>query len=117
MNEKTALYGWGEKILRIDLTSANISTEALDPEVAKKYIGGRGLGIHYLAGEVDPNCDPLAPENKVIMTVGPLTGTAAPTGARYMVTKVPFNRSDHVFELRWPFSCGAEKNRARSHYL
>jgi aldehyde:ferredoxin oxidoreductase len=86
MNERTTLYGWGEKILRVDLTGGNIRTEALDPEVAKKYIGGRGLGIYYLSKEVDPTCDPLAPENKVIMTVGPLTGTAAPTGARYMVT-------------------------------
>ena len=86
MNENTALYGWGGKILRVDLTGGNISTEALDPEVARKYIGGRGLGIYYLAKEVDPACEPLASENKVIMTVGPLTGTAAPTGARYMVT-------------------------------
>jgi aldehyde:ferredoxin oxidoreductase len=86
MNESTAVHGWCGKILRIDLTGGNIRTEALDPEVAKKYIGGRGLGIYYLAKEVDPTCDPLAPENKVLMTTGPLTGTAAPTGARYMVT-------------------------------
>ena len=80
MNASKALYGWGEKILRVDLTGGNIRTEALDPGVARKYIGGRGLGIYYLAKEVDPACDPLAPDNKVIMTVGPLTGTAAPTG-------------------------------------
>jgi aldehyde:ferredoxin oxidoreductase len=86
MNDRTAIYGWGEKILRVDLSAGNISTERLDAEVAKNYIGGRGLGIYYLADEVDPACEPLAPDNKVIMTVGPLTGTAAPTGARYMIT-------------------------------
>jgi aldehyde:ferredoxin oxidoreductase len=86
MNAGTVIHGWCGKILRIDLTTGRIRTEALDPAVARKYVGGRGLGIYYLAGEVDPACDPLAPENKLIMTVGPLTGTAAPTGARYMVT-------------------------------
>ncbi|EQD78698.1 tungsten-containing aldehyde ferredoxin oxidoreductase, partial [mine drainage metagenome] len=34
--------------------------------------------------------DPLSPENELIMAPGPLTGTSAPTAARYMaVTKSP----------------------------
>jgi aldehyde:ferredoxin oxidoreductase len=58
--------------------------------VAKDYIGGRGIGIYYLSREVDPACDPLSPENVLVMAAGPLTGTGAPTGARYMVmTKSP----------------------------
>jgi len=72
--------------LRVDLTGGQIRTEKLDPGVAKTYVGGRGLGIYYLSKEVDPGCDPISPANKVIMSTGPLTGTAAPTGARYMVT-------------------------------
>jgi aldehyde:ferredoxin oxidoreductase len=58
--------------------------------VAKAYIGGRGLGIYYLNKLVDPKCDPLSPDNALVMATGPLTGTGAPTGARYMVmTKSP----------------------------
>jgi aldehyde:ferredoxin oxidoreductase len=60
--------------------------EDLNPKVARNYIGGRGIGIYYLLKEVDPIVDPLAPQNKLIMATGPLTGTKAPTGARYMVT-------------------------------
>jgi aldehyde:ferredoxin oxidoreductase len=78
------------KILRVDLTSGVCKEEQLDPAVAKDYIGGRGLGIYLLHREGNPKGDPLAPENPMIMATGPLTGTGAPTGARYMVmTKSP----------------------------
>lgn len=84
------MYGWRGKILFVDLTEGKLREEKLDPCVAKEYIGGRGLGIFYLNQNVDPNCDPFSPENLLIMATGPLTGTGAPTGARYMVmTKSP----------------------------
>jgi len=80
------MYGWCGKALRVDLSLGKITSEPLDPNVARDYIGGRGFGIYYLSKEVDPTCDPLGPKNKIIMAAGPLTGTAAPTGARYVVT-------------------------------
>ncbi|WP_300460206.1 aldehyde ferredoxin oxidoreductase family protein [Desulfobacula sp.] len=84
------MYGWMGKILRVDLTTGACIECALDPSVAKDYIGGRGLGIHLLNQEMDPNGDAFSPENPMIMATGPLTGTGAPTGARYMVmTKSP----------------------------
>jgi len=82
--------GYMGKILRVNLSAVDIRLEPLDPDRAKAFIGGRGLGISYLLDETDPLCDPLGPENKLIMMTGPLTGTRAPTGARYMVmTKSP----------------------------
>jgi aldehyde:ferredoxin oxidoreductase len=84
------MKGWTGKILRVDLTSGEIADEALDPRVARDYIGGRGLGIHYLNAEMDPTVDALSPENMMCMFTGPLTGTRAATGARYMImTKSP----------------------------
>ena len=80
------MHGWCGKILRVDLSLGKVASEPLDPHVAREYIGGRGFGIYYLRKEVDPACDPLGPANKIIMAAGPLTGTAAPTGARYVVT-------------------------------
>lgn len=77
--------GWTGKILRVDLSAGRILHETLDASLAKKFIGGRGLGVKYLLDEISPTCDPLSPENKLIMATGPLTGTRAPTGARYMV--------------------------------
>ena len=74
MQTKEAMHGWCGKVLRVNLTVGRIVTEMLDPEVAKSYIGGRGLGIYYLSKEVDPACDPLSPANKVIMATGQGTG-------------------------------------------
>ncbi|HAY85832.1 MAG TPA: aldehyde ferredoxin oxidoreductase, partial [Chloroflexi bacterium] len=84
------MKGWHGKILRVDLSSGEITTETIDPKIAKDYLGGRGWAIRYLYDEVDPRVDALAPENKLIFATGPLTGTPAPTGNRYMVvTKSP----------------------------
>jgi aldehyde:ferredoxin oxidoreductase len=84
------MYGWTGKLLRVDLSTKQIVVDQLDPKAAKDYIGGRGLGIYLMNKELDPLCDPLAIENMMIMATGPLTGTTAPTGARYMVmTKSP----------------------------
>jgi aldehyde:ferredoxin oxidoreductase len=80
------MHGWCGKVLRVDLSKGTVASEPLDPRVARDYIGARGFGIYYLTREVNPTCDPLGPENKIIMAAGPLTGTAAPTGARYVVT-------------------------------
>ena len=84
------MYGWMGNILRVDLTAGQCTREALDPGVARDYVGGRGLGIYLLSKEGNPSGDALAPDNPLIMATGPLTGTGAPTGARYMVmTKSP----------------------------
>ncbi len=84
------MYGYNGKILRVNLTTGKISEEKLDNELVKKWLGTRGFGIHTLLKEIDPKVDPLSPENKILFTTGPLTGTSAPSGGRYMIiTKSP----------------------------
>ena len=81
---------WTQQILRVNLTSGTVIKEALNMEWARAYLGQRGLATKYLVEEVDPTVDALSPENKLIMTTGPLTGTMAATGGRYsVVTKSP----------------------------
>jgi aldehyde:ferredoxin oxidoreductase len=79
------MHGWCGRLLSVDLSSGKISTEEVDPKLARDYLGGRGWGARLLLDRVDPNCDPLGPGNMLMMLCGPLTGTNAPTGARYMV--------------------------------
>lgn len=79
------MFGWHNKLLRVDLSNKKIRIENINPEVSKAYIGGRGVAMRYLYDEVDPTTDPLGPGNKLIMATGPLTSTPAPTGNRYMV--------------------------------
>lgn len=82
--------GWVGTILRVNLTEGDCSVEDLDPDMAESFVGGRGLASKFLFDEVDPTIDPLSPENKLIFATGPLTGSGAITGCRYMVvTKSP----------------------------
>ncbi|MFA4669508.1 aldehyde ferredoxin oxidoreductase [Pyrococcus kukulkanii] len=84
------MYGYWGKILRVNLSDGTIKEEKFDESFAKKWLGTRGFGIYYLLKEMDPKVDPFSPENKLIFATGPLTGTSAPTGGRYMViTKSP----------------------------
>lgn len=79
------MSGWTGKLLRVDLTQGTSSVEDIPRPWLTDYVGGRGLGDRYLYEELDPNVDPLSPENKLIFATGPLTGTPVPCGARYMV--------------------------------
>ncbi|BEP29849.1 aldehyde ferredoxin oxidoreductase family protein [Helicovermis profundi] len=86
------MYGYNGKVLRVNLSEGTTKVEELDLELAKKYIGGRGLGSKLFYDEVGPKVDPFSEENKIFIVTGPLTGTATPTGGRYMViTKSPLS--------------------------
>jgi aldehyde:ferredoxin oxidoreductase len=81
---------WHRKVLRVNLTNGTCIAEPLNMEWADQYLGQRGLATKYFCEEVNPKVDPLSPDNKLIYTTGPLTGTMASTGGRYsVVTKGP----------------------------
>jgi len=81
---------WAGKILRVNLTAGTVTSEPLNMEWARAYLGSRGLGTKYLVNEIDPKVDPLSADNKIIWATGPLTGTMASTGGRYtVITKGP----------------------------
>jgi aldehyde:ferredoxin oxidoreductase len=72
------------KLLHIDLTTGKTWTEPT--ENYRKFIGARGLNIGLLFKLLKPAVDPLSPENMLIFSTGPVTGTLAPSSARYTVT-------------------------------
>ncbi|AEH45958.1 Aldehyde ferredoxin oxidoreductase [Thermodesulfatator indicus DSM 15286] len=72
-------------ILWVNLSNGEIRKENLSEEILRKFIGGRGVGSYYLSKLMDPKAEPFSAENPLIFATGPLTGTPAPTGGRYMV--------------------------------
>jgi aldehyde:ferredoxin oxidoreductase len=78
--------GYAGKILRINLAEQTFSEEPLPVEMARDFIGGAGFGIKTLFDEVPPDTDPLGPENKMILSVGPFCGTTVPCASRLAVT-------------------------------
>lgn len=72
--------------LHIDLTSRTSREEEIPRDVARAFLGGRGLGVYLAGRERLYDVEPLAPENALIFATGPLTGTGAPASGRYSVT-------------------------------
>jgi len=84
------MNGFIGKILRVDLTSGEIKEDSISMEMAKKYLGGRGLGTKIYMDEVKPGIDPFSPENELILLTGPLTGTFGTSAGRLMwISKAP----------------------------
>ena len=80
------MKGWMGRILVIDLTRGTIETQPLDMEIARLFIGGRGLGVRLLWDLVGPEVDPLSPDNVLIIATGPMTATGYQTSNRFSIT-------------------------------
>ena len=83
-----SIYGYAGKMLRVNLTTGEISEEKFSQETLQKYVGGSGIGVKILYDEVPPSIDWSDPANKLIIASGPLGGTPFPgTGTLSFVTK------------------------------
>ena len=78
------------KIAYIDLTTGDIQTEPIPLEARKKFLGGRGLDAYLLYNHTKKGCDPLGPDNTLIISGGILTATCASATARtHVMAKSP----------------------------
>lgn len=76
------------RVLRVNLTEKKINVEYLNDETSRKYLGGLGMGARLLYDEVAPKAAWNGPENRLILSAGPLEGTlVAGTGSFCVVTK------------------------------
>jgi aldehyde:ferredoxin oxidoreductase len=84
------MKGFYGRILKIDLTRKNFQIDTVDDAIYEKYLGGKGLASYLLSELNPPGVDPLAPENVLIFTTGPLGGSTIWGSCRYGVyTKSP----------------------------
>ncbi len=98
------------KIASINLTTKKIELTDIPAEWRRNYIGGQGLAAFLLHHYAPPGCDPLSPENPVIISAGIMGGTIGiPATQTCITTKSPLtNACLSVFldghfasELRW----------------
>ena len=61
------------RVLYVDLARRRFSIEER-PELFEEALGGAGVAIRLLEEECPQGIDPLAPENPIILAVGPLVG-------------------------------------------
>lgn len=77
--------GYAGQVLEVDLTRGKTIDKPFDESLARDYLGGAGLCSRILYDEVGPRTRPLGPENVLIITTGPLTGTLFPQASRHVV--------------------------------
>ncbi|MFC1955241.1 aldehyde ferredoxin oxidoreductase family protein [Chloroflexota bacterium] len=83
--------GLAGKILRVDLSSGQISTEDTE-KYARRFLGGRAINSFIMLTEMNSETKWSGPENLLIFGVGCLEGTPAPGACRVSVdTKNAFN--------------------------
>jgi aldehyde:ferredoxin oxidoreductase len=106
------LLGYAGTILYVDLTTGKTRTEKLSDEVAKKYVGGIGLGMKLYLSNSKAGVDPFSPENPLVLAVGPVSGTMFPTGGNghAFISKSP--ETNGVGEAVSHGTFGAELKRA-----
>lgn len=74
--------GYTGKILHVDLTKGEVTTETPPESFYRRYLGGAGFVSYYLLKEVPKGADPLGPENVLIFANGPVTGVPVAGGGR-----------------------------------
>jgi aldehyde:ferredoxin oxidoreductase len=82
--------GYMEKLLFVNLSTGEIKAERPDESLYRDFIGGYGVGARILYSRQKSGVDALGPENTLGLLTGPLTGTPATFGCRYVaVAKSP----------------------------
>ena len=79
------MYGWMGQILKINVSGGRVETEPTETYI-DDYLGGRGIGVRLVYDLLKPGTDALSPDNPLIFSMGPLSGTAMPSSGRTDVT-------------------------------
>jgi aldehyde:ferredoxin oxidoreductase len=68
--------GYNGKILHVHLDKLTLEVEQPEETFYQQYLGGSALGLHYVLKHTPKNCDPLGPENTLVLALSVLTGVA-----------------------------------------
>jgi len=88
------LFGYAGKLLYVDLSKGSFEEHETPAQLARAFLGGRGLGAAILYKELASGVDPLGPKNVLIFMTAPAVGTPLPACPRWaVVTKSPLTGS------------------------
>lgn len=78
------------KIAYIDLSTREIKVRSIPLDARRKFLGGRGLDAYLLYNHTKKGCDPLGPDNTIMVSGGFLAATLASATARtHVMAKSP----------------------------
>jgi len=79
------LFGYHGVIALVDLAARKVQRIEIEEDLARKYIGGSGIGTYLLVKYGLPAMDPLDPGSPLIYMTGPFMGTGIPTSGRHQI--------------------------------
>ncbi len=86
------MYGYGGRILTVDVTSGDQRVEEFDPAFARAYLGGNGFAAKLCYDRIPPRIDAFDRRNLVVFATGPVTDSVIPGNNRNCVGgKSPLN--------------------------
>jgi len=84
------MKGFFQRYLVVDVSSGTSTIHPLDDNLLTQCLGGKGLATRLLLQHNPPGIDPLAPENTLIVGLGPANGSPLWGSCRYGIyTKSP----------------------------
>ncbi len=81
---KAGVFGYGGKVLIVDLTSGQ-STETATLPYAERFVGGRGIAVKLFWDLVPRRIGAFDPENCLVCASGPVAGFSGLAGSRWVV--------------------------------
>jgi aldehyde:ferredoxin oxidoreductase len=94
-------YGWTGTLLGLELPSGKpVKMPTL--KYAEDFAGGRALASRIYYDEVSPTAEALDPDNALLITPGPLGGTSAVAGSRWVITA----KSPYLYPDQYAFGNG-----------
>lgn len=84
----TKLGGYMGKVLLIDLSKQEVGEYPWTDEERGKYLGGKIMAAKIIYDNISGPIDPLASENILVYSTGPLTGTGAPSSSRFNISTI-----------------------------
>ncbi len=82
----TKYSGYMGKVLTVDLTARTTGTYPWSDRERELYIGGKIMAARILADHLTGKETAFSEENWVVIATGPLTGTGAPSSARFNIS-------------------------------
>ena len=78
--------GYMGKVVMVDLTTETVSEYPWTDKQRELYLGGKIMAARILCDHLTGKETPFSEENWMIISTGPLTGTGAPSSARFNIS-------------------------------
>ena len=78
--------GYMGKVIMVDLTTETVSEYPWSDEQRELYLGGKIMAARILCDHLTGKETAFSEENWVVISTGPLTGTGAPSSARFNIS-------------------------------